>query len=607
MRARLLAVVAVLALPLVSPGALASSHAIVWEGTVRVDEPVHVAADEVLEVRAGTVVEGPAGVTVEGDLLVEGTRQAPVVWDTPLVVDGTNRSRAVVENASFPGRWGNVSDPLCTLHLEEASVRIQASRFENHSSAVCAGPGTDLVFRDNIVRLNGFQVYDRDHRDRFPTYEGCTGEDCPTGQTGETRAPEGDPGERGTCWEMRGDLFACRGWGGRMAIGLDYGSKALVEGNRFVDNHVALKVDSVDARIRNNTFQDNGAGVSVQANRWQVEQIEDEVRTGTPADLPGPGVTITNNTFTWHGDPGAGDWPAIPVGSAVTLFLGGATGPPPDPSDTQPDPPNATVRLVANTLREGGVGLEIQGWHYTALARDNTFLDNGVGVRGHSASAYLLDNTFHGHTWDLYADGYTGWLTATGGNLHEDKVHVAGEAVVETDWGLIGAGAGISIVALLAFLTEQGRYWLLRLLWVPLYSRLERSELLDQATREEVDAAIEDEPGIHLRELARRVDASYSTVLYHLRRLESAGLVRSERDGVKRRFYPVDARVPDGDAPTRDRVLAIVEAEPGIHQSAIARELDLSRQLVSYHLEQLETEGRVHREPDGSRNHVYPG
>jgi DNA-binding MarR family transcriptional regulator len=591
-----------LAVALLVPLASAGPDTIVWEGNVSVDEPFHTGPNQTLRVEPGTNVAGPAGVHVAGDVILAGAGQARVVWDTPLVVDGTDDSRTVVENATFPGRWGNVSDPLCTVHLADTEALVRDSVFTNHSTALCAGSGTDLVFQDNLVRHNGFDVRQEEHRPQRAGEGECAKEDCAAQQ--EAVAPWGEPGEEGACWPLRGELVACRGWGGRPAVDLAYESTGRLEGNRFVENHVAIQTDSADATIRANTFADNDAGVSVQANRWEVERIEREV-TGASEPVE-PRLRIEDNAFVGHGDPEEGDWPAIPVGSAITLFLGGATGPPPAPDQTRPDPANATVHVVSNTLREGGVGLEIQGWYVTALARNNTFLDNGVGVRGHSASAYLLDNAFHGHEWDLYADGYTGWLTATGGNLHEGKVHVAGDATVQTDWGLIGAGAGVSLLALLAFLTEQGRYWLVRLAWMPLYSRIERSDLLDHELRREIKTAVEETPGLHMRELARRSEASYGTVVYHLRRLESAGLIRSERDGIKRRFYPADEPVNKGEPPTRERVLAAVRAEPGVHQSAIASELGVSRQLVSYHLDELEEDGKVDRRSSGSRKRVFP-
>lgn len=577
----------------------------VWNGTITVEGPVLIGPDETLVVEPGTTVRGPGGVTLEGSLTAEGTQDAPITWDTHLQADGPNATLTFT-NTTFPGRWGNLSDPLCTLELASVQAHITASTFQNHSTAVCAGEGTELVFRGNVVRWNAFRITDPAHAPQVSYPEECRDEDCPTGNQ-TTAPPWGKPGEHEACWPLRGDLVACRGWGGTRAIELSWGSSALVEENVFEANHVALYITSADAVVANNTFRDNGAAVTVNTNRWEVERLKAEVRTGQPASVPGPGVRIRGNTFAGHGDPAAGDWPSEETGASVFLHLGGATGPPPDAEDTQPDPANATVVLTANTIRDGGVGIEILGWHHTALVEGNLLTRNGVGIRGHSASAYLLNNTFHEHTWDVYLDGYTGWVTATGGNLHEDKVHVAGASVLEADWGLVGAaGAGISLVALLLALTEAGRYWGLRLLVLPLYTRLSRSELLSHELREALLDKIRAEPGLHLRALVRSVDGSYSTVVYHLGRLETGGLVHSKRDGLKRRFHPVGMGEADPvHTSTRREILEAIRGAPGIHQGKVARELGISRQLVSYHVQNLEAEGEIRVDGEDGRNQLY--
>lgn len=600
----LLSLAALLSVSLGTTGQTAG-EATVWNGTVAVEDPVHIGPNETLVVEPGTAVQGPGAVLLEGSLVAEGTQDAPITWDTHLQADGPNATLTFT-NTTFPGRWGNLSDPLCTLDLASVQARIETSTFQNHSTAVCAGEGTELVFRNNVVRWNAFQVTDPAHAPRVSYPEECRDEDCPTGN-GTQAPPWGKPGDHEACWLLRGELVACRGWGGTRAIELTWGSTALVAGNVFEANHVALYITSADAVVTNNTFRDNGAAATVNTNRWEVERLKAEARSGQPASVPGPGVQILGNTFAGHGDPTAGDWPSQETGADVFLHLGGATGPPPDAEDTQPEPANATIVLEANTIREGGVGIEILGWHHTALVEANLLTHNGVGIRGHSASAYLLNNTFHDHTWDLYLDGYTGWVTATGGNLHEDKVHVAGASVLEADWGLVGAaGAGISLIALLVALTEAGRYWGLRLLVLPLYTRLSRSELLSHELREALLAEIRGEPGLHLRALVRSVDGSYSTVVYHLRRLETGGLVRSERDGLKRRFHPVGVEATDAaHTSTRRQILEAIRAAPGIHQGKVARELGISRQLVSYHVQNLEAGGEIRIDGENGRNQLY--
>ncbi len=52
---------------------------------------------------------------------------------------------------------------------------------------------------------------------------------------------------------------------------------------------------------------------------------------------------------------------------------------------------------------------------------------------------------------------------------------------------------------------------------------------------------LEQEPGLHLSELARRLDAAKATVKHHLDDLDERERVRDERVGPLRRFFPADA------------------------------------------------------------------
>lgn len=170
--------------------------------------------------------------------------------------------------------------------------------------------------------------------------------------------------------------------------------------------------------------------------------------------------------------------------------------------------------------------------------------------------------------------------------------------------------AGASLVGLLLVaLTEAGRYWLVRLLVVPLYSRLEPGELLDNENRDTVLSKLNDEPGLHLRGLARAVDRPLSTVAYHVRRLEEAGFLESRRDGLKRRFFPAGADPSQGPVEdVRARLMKLVEEDPGVTQAEAARRLGVSRQLVHHHLQPLLEEDTIRQEAntDGPGVGLYP-
>ncbi|MHB8632845.1 MAG: ArsR family transcriptional regulator [Thermoplasmatota archaeon] len=57
---------------------------------------------------------------------------------------------------------------------------------------------------------------------------------------------------------------------------------------------------------------------------------------------------------------------------------------------------------------------------------------------------------------------------------------------------------------------------------------------------------------------------------------------------------------------TRDLVLGLVEREPGIHKSALKRELGLGWGTISYHLEMLRRRGAIKMRAQGRQVGVFP-
>lgn len=106
---------------------------------------------------------------------------------------------------------------------------------------------------------------------------------------------------------------------------------------------------------------------------------------------------------------------------------------------------------------------------------------------------------------------------------------------------------------------------------------------------ERILALVRDEPGIVLTALVKRTRAAYSTVLWHVDRLEAQGRLHSERVGRVRRLY---ARRP-GRRVARDDVLASRQAArlvkalvAGGPSSAkeLREQARLSNRMVYYHL-----------------------
>lgn len=152
---------------------------------------------------------------------------------------------------------------------------------------------------------------------------------------------------------------------------------------------------------------------------------------------------------------------------------------------------------------------------------------------------------------------------------------------------------GLSVLAL-PFARRDWLRYLLALPFVGLYTRLAKTEVLDHKTRERIHQLIVEEPGIHYSAIKDAMKLNAGALVHHLRTLERHQLVASRREGVLRRYYPTGARLPAAPAvpltPMQQRILDMLDREPR-SQKALAAELGLSQQGISYHVKTLERKG----------------
>lgn len=114
-------------------------------------------------------------------------------------------------------------------------------------------------------------------------------------------------------------------------------------------------------------------------------------------------------------------------------------------------------------------------------------------------------------------------------------------------------------------------------------------------------------PGLHLREIQRRVESSVHLVEYHLNVLERLALVASHQEGGYRRFFPaqgdrapLDARerawlgllrqsVPLGVA------LYLLDAGSALH-GELADIVPITKSTLTYHLKNMDKAGLIARD-----------
>lgn len=171
----------------------------------------------------------------------------------------------------------------------------------------------------------------------------------------------------------------------------------------------------------------------------------------------------------------------------------------------------------------------------------------------------------------------------------------------------VGAAAG-AFTPLWARLKEWGILAL-----APLYTRLTRSDVLDNGTRDALYHRIQASPGITLTDLTAAGPVARNAVVHHLRILESQGFIVSRRVGRSRHFYP------NGHAPSAREVVAQstlenattraiadrVRAAPGTAQRDLCEGLGISPSLAHWHLARLEDAGLVRKARSGRLVQYY--
>ena len=173
-------------------------------------------------------------------------------------------------------------------------------------------------------------------------------------------------------------------------------------------------------------------------------------------------------------------------------------------------------------------------------------------------------------------------------------------------------GAGIGIAAILAALasTEPGKYGLWNLVLFPLYTRLKREEVLDHFVRGQIYGYIMSHPGEHYNSLKDALKVTNGTLAHHLRTLEVQGFIKSDRDGVYKRFYPVEMQIPRDKgirlSDLQHHILTLIRDTGGSSQQEIADRLLVSQQTVSYNLRALSREGLVRMEKAGRTKRYLP-
>jgi len=183
-----------------------------------------------------------------------------------------------------------------------------------------------------------------------------------------------------------------------------------------------------------------------------------------------------------------------------------------------------------------------------------------------------------------YTVDYEGHLTHSYLWVKENKEPVA---VSTTSMSAVAVG--------LFALTETGKYKLLALLplLIPMYTRIQKEDVLDQFVRGQIYGYIRTNPGVHYNQIRRGIQVKNGTLSYHLSVLEKTELIKSRREGLRYRvFYPTGMKFPQKQrfrlTEFQISIIDIIKQNEGITQKEIVDKLEKKPQTINYNIKVLE-------------------
>jgi len=301
--------------------------------------------------------------------------------------------------------------------------------------------------------------------------------------------------------------------------------------------------------------------------------------------------------------------------------------------------------VTSNIVIRNNIGIHLVSAHYCTInSNEIVFNTEGISLPGVSYRVMIHGNNIYGNErWAVYAspqfedpidarNNY--WGDASGprnleaeysgkgdnitGNIivspwYEDQVK---ENLVNTDWdkddGSLFIPTAIAMILSVSLLgialhREDFRFLLLTLLAFPLYSRMERSEILDQSTRNNIYTQVVNEQGLNYSTIKKKLELGTSSLVYHLEVLEREGYIRSKKEMGRKMFFPtrmvqsmtMEEKLSSSPSPLlspspiQDQILEYLKENGPQTRTKLKDALSLKQQTISYSIRSLEKKGLV--------------
>jgi predicted transcriptional regulator len=130
------------------------------------------------------------------------------------------------------------------------------------------------------------------------------------------------------------------------------------------------------------------------------------------------------------------------------------------------------------------------------------------------------------------------------------------------------------------------------------------TDLFASELRKRLYVLVQDYPGLHLRELARRLGVKVRAVEYHAEALVAGRIIEERRDGAYQRLFPNQQELPLTELEREwlgvlrkpiplALVLALLDAPEGLAHTELCRRTGTSKANATHHLKRLVDTGLV--------------
>ncbi|MFX1307542.1 MAG: winged helix-turn-helix transcriptional regulator [Promethearchaeota archaeon] len=145
-------------------------------------------------------------------------------------------------------------------------------------------------------------------------------------------------------------------------------------------------------------------------------------------------------------------------------------------------------------------------------------------------------------------------------------------------------------------------------------SYLTLTDIFENENRLNILREILKNPGIHQNELLRNCDLQKGQLQWHLDVLLKNRIIKKEKYGQYTIYFPITSSIESIEhfknlptkSETTEKVLEIIQKNPGINSSKISRILNLSRNTIKYHIDKLSENDLIYLKEKGRKIELYP-